>query len=44
MNIHGQINQKIDCHGGATSLPIPTCGPVDMVWIGEQATNDSPPL
>ena len=40
----GRSNKKLDCHGGTTSLPIPTGGPVDSIWIGDQATNASAPL
>ena len=40
----GRSNKKLDFHGGTTSLPIPTGGPVDSIWIGDRATNASAPL
>ena len=29
--------KKPDRHGDATSLPVPTSGPVDRLWIGFRA-------
>ena len=44
MHRHGWINKKADHHGGATSLPVPTGGPVDVIRTGDRAKDALAPF
>ena len=41
MHFRRQGNKKRNFHGGANSLPVPTCGPVDGFWKSHRTADDA---